>query len=66
MIDGRVINNNVKRYEPYNKQHLEPIATGTLEPAGIWLNTRTCQSRVEVGLAARTQVFVDGCAVNAT
>ncbi len=34
-INGRVINNNVKRYKPYNKQHLEPIATGTLEPAGI-------------------------------
>ncbi|AFZ20324.1 glycoside hydrolase family 65 protein [Allocoleopsis franciscana] len=65
-IDGRVINNNVKRYEPYNKQHLEPIATGTLEPAGIWLNTRTSQSRVELGLAARTQVLVDGAAVEST
>jgi len=65
-IDGRVINNNVKRYKPYNKQHLEPIATGTLELAGIWLTTRTCQSRVEVALAARTQVFVDGAMVSST
>jgi alpha,alpha-trehalase len=65
-IDGQVINNNVKRYEPYSKQHLEPIAIGTVEPGGIWLTTRTSQSRVEVALAARTQVFVDGCAVNST
>ncbi|MDZ8259286.1 glycoside hydrolase family 65 protein [Nostoc sp. ChiQUE01b] len=32
-IDGQVTNNNVKRYEPYNKQHLEPLTTGTIEEA---------------------------------
>lgn len=55
-IDGRVNNTNVKRYEPFNPQHLEPIATGIMEPEGIWLTVRTMQSRIEVSLAARTRV----------
>jgi trehalose/maltose hydrolase-like predicted phosphorylase len=63
-IDGRVINNNVKRYEHYNKKHLEAIETGTIEPAGMWLTTCTCQSEIQIGLAARTEVFIDGCGVN--
>lgn len=63
-IDGRVTNDNVKRYGPYNKQHLEPLATGTIDPQGIWLTVRTCQSRIEVALAARTQIVVDSQVVN--
>lgn len=55
-IDGRVNNNNVKRYKPYNKQHLELLATGEVELEGIWMTVRTCQSRIEVSLAARTRV----------
>ena len=65
-IDGRVINNNVKRYEPYCKQHLELLKTGTARSEGIWLTTRTCQSRIEVALAARTRVTIKGREVNLT
>jgi trehalose/maltose hydrolase-like predicted phosphorylase len=58
-IDGRVNNNNIERYKLYNKQHLEPLETNILELEGIRLVMRTSQSRVEVALAARTQVFVN-------
>ncbi|WP_428850558.1 glycoside hydrolase family 65 protein [Nostoc sp. ChiQUE02] len=58
-IDGRVTNNNVKRYEPYNQQHLEPLTTETIQPEGIWLMVRTKQSRIEIAVATRTRVFVD-------
>ncbi|GAA6617972.1 glycoside hydrolase family 65 protein [Scytonema sp. NUACC26] len=63
-IDGRVINNNVDRQKEYSKQHLEPLETGTLEPEGIWLKMRTCQSHINIALAARTRVFVNGNATD--
>ncbi|MFN6565707.1 glycoside hydrolase family 65 protein [Dendronalium sp. ChiSLP03b] len=63
-IDGRVTNNNVDRYAPFNKQHLEPVATGAL-PEGIWLTMRTCQSHIDIAMAARTRVAANGHEVNA-
>jgi len=62
-IDGRVVNNNVKRYEPYNKKHLEPVSTSALPSGVIQLVMRTNQSRVEVALAARIQIWVNGSAI---
>ncbi|NEQ28015.1 MAG: glycoside hydrolase family 65 protein, partial [Microcoleus sp. SIO2G3] len=59
-IDGRVTNNNVERYAPFNKQHLQPVGTGTIEPEGIWLTMRTCQSHIDIAMAARTRVAVNG------
>lgn len=64
-IDGHVINNNVDRYAPFNKQHLQPVGTGAMEPAGIWLTMRTCQSHIDVAMAARTRISVGRCEVNA-
>jgi trehalose/maltose hydrolase-like predicted phosphorylase len=58
-LDGRVVNDNVARYAPYNKRHLEPLATGMLDPEGVWMKVRTMQSRVEVALAARTRIWLD-------
>jgi trehalose/maltose hydrolase-like predicted phosphorylase len=63
-IDGRVNNNHIKRYEPYNKQHLEPIKTEALKPSGIWLAMRTNQSRIEVTLAAQTRILLNGTPVD--
>ncbi|WP_088889487.1 glycoside hydrolase family 65 protein [Leptolyngbya ohadii] len=64
-IDGRVNNTNVKRYKPFNPQHLEPIDTGTAEPEGVWLTVRTQQSRIEISLAARTRVTIADQSVDA-
>lgn len=64
-IDGRVTNNNVERYAPFSKQHLQPVGTGTIEPEGIWLTMRTCQSHIDIAMAARTRVVVNGHEVNA-
>jgi trehalose/maltose hydrolase-like predicted phosphorylase len=63
-IDGRITNSNVKRYEPYNKRHLEFLGAGSIADHGIWLTMRTKQSRIEVALAARTQIAVDQPAEN--
>jgi trehalose/maltose hydrolase-like predicted phosphorylase len=63
-VDGRVNNGNIKRYEPFNRQHLEPIAAGTIDPDGIWLTVQTNQSRIEISLAARTRVTMAGQSVN--
>jgi trehalose/maltose hydrolase-like predicted phosphorylase len=60
-IDGRVINNNVPRYAPLSKRHLSPVGSGKMEPEGIWLTMRTCQSQIDVAMAARTRVFACGC-----
>ena len=59
-LDGRVVNGGVERYAPYSNEHLEPLETGALDSWGVWLKARTKQSRVEIALAARTSVFVDG------
>lgn len=55
-LDGRVVNDNVERYRPYSKRHLEQRGSGAAEPAGIWLSARTTHSRIEVTVAARTAV----------
>jgi alpha,alpha-trehalase len=59
-LDGTVINAGVARYRALNSQHLEPL--GTDEPDGhtIFLGSRFKQARLEVALAARTHLFVDG------
>lgn len=63
-IDAQVTNNNVKRYEPYNQQHLEPLTTETIQPEAIWLMVRTKQSRIEIVVAARTRVVVGSHELN--
>ncbi len=62
-LDGRVVNAGVKRYSRFDNKHLEPMETGTVGEDGVWLKMRTNQSHIEVALAARTRLFVDGEAV---
>jgi trehalose/maltose hydrolase-like predicted phosphorylase len=40
------------------------LETGTLEPEGIWLKMRTCQSQIDIALASRTRVFANGDAAD--
>ncbi len=59
-LDGRVVNAGVKRYRQLNNKHLEPLGVGTVGEDGVWLMARTNQSRIEIAMAARTRLFVDG------
>ncbi len=64
-LDGRVINSGVKRYRELSSQHLEVLESGHVfgELAGedmLSLVTETTQSRLRVGMAARTRLFRDG------
>lgn len=57
-IDGSVVNNNVKRYAPLEKQHLEILAGRRLQHDTLLLKARTRQSGIEVALGARTRLQV--------
>jgi trehalose/maltose hydrolase-like predicted phosphorylase len=56
-LDGSVINGGVARYRDLASQHLEAVDAGEHGDDGIWLLARTTQSRVEMGLAARTRAY---------
>ncbi|NNG03150.1 MAG: glycoside hydrolase family 65 protein [Inquilinus sp.] len=63
-LDGRVINAGVKRYRELNSSHLSPLeATDFAGPDGrrlLALVVETVQSRLRIGLAARTTVADGG------
>ena len=56
-IDGRVTNNNVPRYAPYDRQHLEVLDTQSCGENGLILLARTRHSRIEIAVAARTRLY---------
>ncbi len=58
-LDGRVINYGVARYRQLNSKHLEPVHTARGTDDVIGLLVRTNQSRIEIGMAARTRLFDD-------
>ncbi len=59
-LDGRVKNNNVKRYRDLAGEHLVPLETDQPDPETIFLKVRTSQSRLEMAQAARNRIFIDG------
>jgi alpha,alpha-trehalase len=59
-LDGRVINDGVARYRDLSSRHLEPVATSELDGHTIFLQSRFNQARLEVALAARTHLFING------
>jgi alpha,alpha-trehalase len=59
-IDGRVINGLVESDEDLNNEHLDPIATGVDPKGNPWLKVRTKQSRVEIDVATRTSITING------
>lgn len=62
-IDGEVANRNADDQAPANGVHLEDFS-GTMGSGGlVSLRARTRGSHVEVGVAARTRIFVTGGSV---
>jgi len=59
-LDGGVRNAGVERYADLEGRHLETLATAAVGEDGMLLKSRTCQSRLEIALAACTRVYRDG------
>lgn len=56
-LDGRIINNNVYRYQHLDKQHWIPQEACEDENGFLFLRTSTSQSRIEVVQAARHTLY---------
>ncbi len=59
-LDGRVINDGVKRYRGLNNKHLDPVQTSVVDEESIYLKVRTNQSEITVTQTARTRVCRNG------
>ena len=59
-LNGAVHNNNVARYAPYNKRHLQTLSATQTAKEYLELACRTVQSRIEIALLARTQLLLQG------
>jgi len=59
-LDGRIVNNGVKRYRDLNSVHLTALETAHPAEDIVFLKMETNQSELRVALAARTQVFSEG------
>mgnify|MGYP001080064075 FL=1 len=57
-IDGRVVNDGARLYRKFNKQHLEPVTSGSAGKDGVYLHVRTSQSNLQVAQAARMRAYV--------
>jgi alpha,alpha-trehalase len=57
VLDGRVVNRGVARYQQLWGRHLDPQGPRTYSPDVIALKVRTRQSRIEIAEAARTRVY---------
>ena len=60
MIDGRVENSLVARYQQLNNKHLISVESGISGEDIMWLHAETSQSRIRIAEAARTHVMADG------
>ncbi|QKV90595.1 glycoside hydrolase family 65 protein [Streptomyces sp. NA02950] len=56
VLDGDVINSNVRRYRTLNHSHLAHAQTGANEPDTVWLHCRTSTSDIGIAMAVRTVV----------
>lgn len=63
-IDGKVLNNNVKRYAAFNNRHLVTVSMSRNGEDTIALRARTIQSGIELAYTARTTLFTEGRKAN--
>jgi alpha,alpha-trehalase len=59
-IDGSVRNRGVKRYSQLSDRHLRTLEREQKADDTVMIRSRTTQSRVEVVVAARTRMWIDG------
>jgi alpha,alpha-trehalase len=58
-LDGKVINNGVPRYRELKGKHLEPVDSEKLNEDTVILEMCTNQSRLDIAMAARVQLYED-------
>jgi trehalose/maltose hydrolase-like predicted phosphorylase len=59
-LDGAVRNNNVARYAPFAKHHLETLSADRIGKECLELVSKTVQSGIEIALLARTRLWQQG------
>jgi trehalose/maltose hydrolase-like predicted phosphorylase len=59
-LDGTVENTLVERYRDLASRHLRSVRTREIGPDVVLLDCETSQSRVRIGMAARTRLCRDG------
>jgi alpha,alpha-trehalase len=57
VLDGRVTNSGVRRYQELNNKHLEAVETSKIDENTVLLKVRTSQSRLMIAQAAKVDVF---------
>ncbi len=63
-LDGLIVNDGVERYKQLKNKHLEPVSHGAFGPDGIFLQTQTTQSQIQITEALRTIVSCDHQSLN--
>ncbi|HEV7346902.1 glycoside hydrolase family 65 protein [Telluribacter sp.] len=63
-LDGDVQNNNVARYAPFNKRHLQILSSARIGQECLELVGRTVQSGIDIALLARTRLQQGGKSVS--
>lgn len=56
-LDGRIVNNGVKRYQGLNDHHLVPLETARIDDDTLFLKVQTNQSELRIAMTARTRLF---------
>lgn len=56
-LDAGVRNKNVARYRQLKSRHLIPLSSGRFAKNGIFISSRTNQSGIEIGQAAKVRIF---------
>lgn len=56
-IDGDIINNGVERYSDLESHHIDVIDTGKFDEKGVYLVSRTKQSKIRMAQAASLRIF---------
>jgi alpha,alpha-trehalase len=58
MLDGTVINAGVPRYRQFKSKHLKACVLGKFSRNGIFLSTKTNQSKIEIAEATKIRIFL--------
>lgn len=62
-LDARIENSQVKRYQQLDNHHLKTLVQGCDGDSIIWVEAQTNQSRIRVAEAARTEMMLNGEAI---
>ncbi|MBD3239760.1 MAG: glycoside hydrolase family 65 protein, partial [Chitinivibrionales bacterium] len=59
-LDGNIENEGVERYRALNGDHIDVLDTGKTQSGILYLRARSHQSRIEMALACRNRILLNG------